>query len=94
MTETATAPENPLIHPLVAQIITANAAATAAATDSVIDHLEYRVKRVEATLAIVRECIGHLHAGPWQPSQASVLEALWPSDELIEAWIAAEKRDR
>ena len=81
--------EYPQIHPLVAQIITANATATAAATDSVIDHLEYRVKRAEATLAIVRERIGHLHSGPWQPSQASVLAALWPSDERIDAWVAA-----
>lgn len=79
-----------LIDPLVAQIITASATATAAATNDVIDHLEYRLHRAEAELAIVRERISDLHAGPWQPSQASVLAALWPSQELVNAWLEAE----
>ena len=89
MAETAAA-ERPLIDPLVAQIIAASASATADATNDVINHLEYRLHRAEAELATIRQQISDLHSGPWQPSQASVLEALWPSQALIDAWIEVD----
>lgn len=75
-----------VMHPLVAQILTANAAHTAAVTNSVIDSLTAQRDTAEATLAAVRARVDALNDGPYAPSERAIRHALWPLPEEVDQY--------
>lgn len=81
--------EPQLIHPLVAEIVSANVANLAAMTDSVIADITYRAERAEAKLDLIRSAILRLTDGDWAPSTHALERALYPDDGLVEACIAS-----
>lgn len=76
----------PLIDPLVAQILEANSRGLARTTNMLIDSLTAQLDEAQATNKAIREGIDALFAGPYMPTPAMVLSALWPPEEAIDRY--------
>jgi hypothetical protein len=69
----------------LALMLTGKMAADAAfTTNSLIDGLEQRAKSAEAELRAVRAQVEELCSGPYAPSTAALMKALWPSQDSID----------
>ena len=73
-------PDSPIIA-LVMQQMLNDAHATSGA---LIDSLMRQNREMRATLAAIRAGVETSFDGPYQPSAATVLSALWPSAEFVD----------
>lgn len=80
-----------VIHPLVAEIMTASLTVTKNVTDRVIANLEEDNKDLRAELEAIRETIEILFDQPYMPQPIYIIRALYPSRETIARYRRGEE---
>lgn len=73
-----------VLSPLVADVITAQFEMTRQVTDRLVDSLQHQLSEERAVNAAVAWRIRELCSKPWVPNPMDVLNALTPTQELID----------
>lgn len=76
-----------LIHPLVAQVMQASMNRTQSMTEMVMEDYKHTIARLEAKLWLIQENVHDLCTRAYVPNPARIIDALYPSDELIDATV-------
>lgn len=79
----------PLIDPLVVQILQQSSADLAYTTNKLIEGYQHSSETYCATVDAIRDRIQSMLSGPYAPSSAALLSALYPSEEIVNLY----KRD-
>ena len=72
---------------LVVQLVAATFNSTASMTELVMDHQAREIKRLKAELSAIRYCINECFSTPYMPREGTILDAIYPSLDLIESFI-------
>lgn len=86
-TDEAAEPEPVPIHPLVAQVMWASMGHTQSMTEMVMQDYKNTVARLEAKLWLIQENVHDLCTRGYVPNPAQIIDALYPTDELIDATV-------
>ena len=88
MNETQTEREQGLEFAL--QLMGASVDGLAQTTNTLIDNLTAQLEYEHARSEAVADQIERLVAGPYMPTPAAILQALWPSEATIKAFMPAK----
>lgn len=78
---------------LVGRVVMANYNAYAATAGSLIDTYRRQLAEREAELAVIREAVSALLAGPYAPSAAAIERAVFLPDRIRIAALVAEEEN-
>lgn len=79
-----------LIDPLVVQILQQQSADLAYTTNALVEGLQHSSDMYSATVDAIRDRIQSLLEGPYMPSPAALLIALYPSEAAINRYMRSE----
>jgi hypothetical protein len=80
----------PLIDPLLVQILEANSNALNYTTNALIEGYKHSSETYCATVDAIRDHVHALLNGPYMPTSAALLSALYPSEEMISRYMRSE----